>query len=132
MRKYSPIISAWLLMVTTTIQATSVSIKETNEDTCGCVGTFTRISFVVSNELLTDIEVVDSSSNDNCDKWHIKTLTSTTAIHPDGVTGIGVVGNTAKDKIMNYDICLMMYEIEVDTYWIVEELLIDLKKINRK
>ena len=82
---------------------------------------------------LTNVKVVNSSSNPKCDKLHIRALiSSTTVLHPDGVTGTGVVGATAKDKTMSYNQCLNTDEIEIDNYWFVEEFLIDLEKINRK
>lgn len=133
MRKYSPIISVCLLMVATSLSAASVVIKEQKEVICECLGAYTRISFEVADGWLTNVKVVNSSSNPKCDKWHIRSLiSSTTALHPNGVTGTGVVGASAKDKTMSYNQCLKTDEIEIDNYWFAEEFLIDIEKINRK
>ena len=107
---------------------------------CECVGTYTRISFEVAKGALTNVEVVNSSSNAKCDEWHIRRrIASIELKHPDGVTGTGVVGVRAArawpnihDKILSYKQCLITYEIEYDDYWFVEEMSIDLEKINRK
>lgn len=141
MRKYCPIVSACLLIIATSLPATSVTIPSVPpEVTCECIGTYTRISFEVAKGVLTNVEVVNSSSNAKCDEWHIRRLIASTEVkHPDGVTGTGVVGVGAarawpniNDKILSYKQCLITYEIEYDVYWFVEEMSIDLKKINRK
>lgn len=133
MRKYSSLVGACLLTVATSLPATSITIKVQKEVLCECLGTYLRISFEVADRMLTNAKVVNSSSSAKCDEWHIKELISSTqSIHPDGVAVTGVVGVAAKDKMMNYDLCMITDEIEFDTYWFAEETLIDLEKINRR
>lgn len=140
MRKYCPIVSACLLMVATSLPATSVMMPSVpHEVICECIGTYTRVSFEVAKGALSNVEVVNSSSNAKCDEWHIRRLIAYTELnHPDGVTGTGVVGvRAARDlsningKIINYKQCLITYDIEYDVYWFVEEMSIDLEKIKR-
>ena len=133
-RKYSHIVSIFLLVVMTNIQATSIYIRESKEVTCECLGTYVRVGFeTAADGSLTNVRVINSSSNATCDKSHIKRITTfAKANHPEGVIAIAVTGYMIKDKAMSYEQCLKTDEIELDTYWFVEEVLIDLEKINRK
>ena len=113
------------------VDAATSHIKIHKETECECIGTYTRISFLVKDKHLTNVRVVDSSSNDRCDKWHINTVKAVTfANHPDGVESIAVTGYTTKDKSITRERCLKEDEVELDSYWHVEKVSIDLRAIN--
>ena len=100
--------------------------------TCECVDTYIRFSFVVENKALTDIRVTDGTSNARCDEYHVWTLSdAVTAMHPDGVTGVGVTGYSIENASLDYETCMNLKEIELDSYFFVEDISIDLDRISR-
>ena len=123
----------FLLLIITGVQATTVKRHASKENICACLGVYTRFSFEVQNESLTNVKVVDSFSNAACDNLYIEELSTTVSaiMHPDGVTGVGVIGYTAKDKTLPDKKCLSKEELEFEVYWFVEKVSIDLKKINK-
>ncbi len=54
------------------------------------------------------------------------------AMHPDGVTGVGVVGYSIKHASLDYEECMKLKEIELDSYFFIEDVNIDLDKISRE
>ena len=122
-----------LSLVAVHIQATTINRKIQKDVFCQCMDTYVRVSFEVLDKSLTNIKLINGSSNAICDKLHMDELAfSSGGIHPDGVTAIGVTGYTAKNKDMSYSQCLNTDEVEFDIYWFIEDVLIDLEKINRK
>ena len=102
------------------------------ESLCKCAGTYVRFGFEVGdNKKVIDTWVVTGTSDAVCDKLHIRSLHGY-ANHPSGVKGVGVVGYTFKDGSVDYDQCLDSKELEVDDYFFVEEIIIDVEEVNRR
>lgn len=120
-----------LILFLSDVTAMSVVTRINREDTCKCSAQFVRVSFETSGGILSKLKVVSSSSDNECDELLMSRLSTVSTHHPDGVTGVGVIGYSLKNKDIGYDQCLSEKELELESYWYVEDLSIELDKVNR-
>lgn len=123
----------FLLLAITGAQAVTIKRHASKENICACLGTYARFSFEVQDGSLANVKVVNGSSNPACDKLYSEELGGTVSatMHPDGVTGIGVIGYKGKDKMLSLKKCLNKEGVDFDVYWFVEKISIDIEKINK-
>ena len=124
------------LILLTAVKSTSSStliFHLDKESLCSCKNVYTRLRFTVLDGALSNVKLVDNTKETICDKYLIKRLIlSTFTNHPNGVHGVGVTGYSFKNKNMSNEQCLVSDNIEINSYWFVEDVSIDLEDINSK